>query len=67
MSVIFVIFRYLQRWELEAALDVLTMCNCHLPDGDPLKPEVLDAFISYIDTCEFFLSVDAISNLTFCS
>lgn len=59
MSVIFIIFRYLQRWELEAALDVLTMCNCHLPDGDPLKPEVLD-------NCEFFLVTDVISDLTLC-
>ncbi|KAK6140827.1 hypothetical protein DH2020_025434 [Rehmannia glutinosa] len=33
--------KYLHRWELEAALDVLTMCSCHLPDGDPLKIEVV--------------------------
>ncbi|KAI3468258.1 hypothetical protein Pfo_024921 [Paulownia fortunei] len=33
--------KYLHRWELEAALDVLTMCSCHLPDGDPLKLEVV--------------------------
>ncbi|KAG8375537.1 hypothetical protein BUALT_Bualt10G0110000 [Buddleja alternifolia] len=33
--------KYLQRWELEAALDVLTMCSCHLLDGDPLKIEVV--------------------------
>ncbi|XP_057799458.1 uncharacterized protein LOC131015200 [Salvia miltiorrhiza] len=33
--------KYLHRWELEAALDVLDMCNCHLPDGDPLKSEVI--------------------------
>lgn len=37
---IFFIFRYLHRWELEAALEVLTVCNCHLLDGDPLKTEV---------------------------
>lgn len=39
---IFFIFRYLHRWELEAALEVLTVCNCHLPDGDPLKIEVTE-------------------------
>ncbi|KAK4420008.1 hypothetical protein Salat_2413700 [Sesamum alatum] len=33
--------KYLHRWELEAALDVLTMCTCHLPDGDQLKVEVV--------------------------
>ncbi|XP_051127624.1 uncharacterized protein LOC127249073 isoform X2 [Andrographis paniculata] len=33
--------KYLHRWELEAALDVLTMCSCHLLDGDPLKIEVV--------------------------
>ncbi|KAL3819038.1 hypothetical protein ACJIZ3_004943 [Penstemon smallii] len=33
--------KYLHKWELEAALDVLTMCSCHLPDGDPLKAEVV--------------------------
>ncbi|KAL0330308.1 UNVERIFIED_CONTAM: hypothetical protein Sradi_5017500 [Sesamum radiatum] len=32
--------KYLHRWELEAALDVLTMCTCHLPGGDQLKVEV---------------------------
>ncbi|KAL8063412.1 hypothetical protein ABFX02_01G025300 [Erythranthe guttata] len=33
--------RFLHRWELDAGLDVLTMCSCHLPDGDPLKIEVV--------------------------
>ncbi|XP_042002823.1 uncharacterized protein LOC121752018 isoform X2 [Salvia splendens] len=33
--------KYLDRWELEAALDVLTMCICHLPDGHRLKSEVI--------------------------
>ncbi|KAL8139244.1 hypothetical protein V2J09_005265 [Rumex salicifolius] len=33
--------KYLHRWELDAALDVLTMCSCHLPQGSPLKDEVL--------------------------
>ncbi|KAL0323863.1 UNVERIFIED_CONTAM: hypothetical protein Scaly_2353400, partial [Sesamum calycinum] len=33
--------KYLHRWELEAALDVLTMCTCHLPGGDQLKVEVV--------------------------
>lgn len=33
--------RYLHRWELDAALDVLTMCNCHLPEGEAVKIEVV--------------------------
>ncbi|KAL8521988.1 hypothetical protein ACS0TY_012224 [Phlomoides rotata] len=33
--------KYLHRWELEAALDVLTMCSCHLPESDQLKIEVV--------------------------
>ncbi|KAL3655643.1 hypothetical protein CASFOL_000039 [Castilleja foliolosa] len=33
--------KYLHLWDMEAALDVLTMCSCHLPDGDPLKIEVV--------------------------
>ncbi len=32
--------RYLQRWELDAALDVLTMCSCHLSCTDPIHLEV---------------------------
>ncbi|KAH9761013.1 zinc finger FYVE domain-containing protein [Citrus sinensis] len=32
--------RYVHRWELDAALDVLTMCSCHLPQSDPLRNEV---------------------------
>uniref|UniRef100_A0A7N0VLB1 ZFYVE26-like TPR repeats domain-containing protein n=1 Tax=Kalanchoe fedtschenkoi TaxID=63787 RepID=A0A7N0VLB1_KALFE len=34
--------KYLHRWDLDAALEVLTMCSCHLsPANDPLKNEVL--------------------------
>ncbi|KAA8525316.1 hypothetical protein F0562_007171 [Nyssa sinensis] len=33
--------KYLHRWELDAALDVLTMCSCHLPESDPVKNEVV--------------------------
>ncbi|KNA04878.1 hypothetical protein SOVF_195620 isoform A [Spinacia oleracea] len=33
--------RCLHRWELDAALDVLTMCSCHLPHNEPIKNEVL--------------------------
>lgn len=33
--------KYMHRWELDAALDVLTMCSCHLPQSDPLWNEVL--------------------------
>ncbi|CAH9122192.1 unnamed protein product [Cuscuta epithymum] len=32
--------KYLRGWELDAALDVLTMCSCHLLNTDPLKDEV---------------------------
>ncbi|XP_047251765.1 uncharacterized protein LOC107839091 isoform X3 [Capsicum annuum] len=33
--------KYLRRWELDAALDVLTMCSCHLLKNDPIKDEVV--------------------------
>ncbi|KAJ8763794.1 hypothetical protein K2173_003576 [Erythroxylum novogranatense] len=33
--------KYMHRWELDAALDVLTMCSCHLPKSDPVSNEVL--------------------------
>ncbi|PWA62406.1 hypothetical protein CTI12_AA322820 [Artemisia annua] len=33
--------KYLHRWELDAALDVLTMCHCHLLESDPSKNEVV--------------------------
>ncbi|XP_055820668.1 uncharacterized protein LOC129889408 isoform X2 [Solanum dulcamara] len=33
--------KYLRRWELDAALDVLTMCSCHLLEDDPIKDEVV--------------------------
>ncbi|XP_058075240.1 uncharacterized protein LOC131223756 isoform X2 [Magnolia sinica] len=33
--------KYLHRWELDAATDVLTMCSCHLPQSDPVKNEVV--------------------------
>ncbi|KAG9459296.1 hypothetical protein H6P81_003804 [Aristolochia fimbriata] len=33
--------RHLHRWDLDAAVDVLTMCGCHLLENDPLKDEVL--------------------------
>lgn len=33
--------RYVHSWELDAALDVLTMCSCHLPENDPKRKEVL--------------------------
>ncbi|XP_052210694.1 uncharacterized protein LOC127813651 [Diospyros lotus] len=33
--------RYLNRWDLDAALDVITMCSCHLPESDPVKNEVI--------------------------
>ncbi|XP_050212300.1 uncharacterized protein LOC126662368 isoform X2 [Mercurialis annua] len=33
--------KYMHRWELNAALDALTMCSCHLPESDPVRNEVL--------------------------
>ncbi|KAL5558300.1 hypothetical protein UlMin_034511 [Ulmus minor] len=33
--------KYMHRWELHAALDVLTMCSCHLPQSDPIRNEVM--------------------------
>ncbi|CAJ2643410.1 unnamed protein product [Trifolium pratense] len=33
--------RYVHTWELDAALDVLTMCSCHLPQNDSIREEVL--------------------------
>lgn len=33
--------RYVHTWELDAALDVLTMCSCHLPQNDYTREEVL--------------------------
>ncbi|KAI3728271.1 hypothetical protein L6452_16904 [Arctium lappa] len=35
------VLKYLHRWELDAALDVLTMCHCHLLESDPSKNEVV--------------------------
>ncbi|KAF6172870.1 hypothetical protein GIB67_035424 [Kingdonia uniflora] len=33
--------KYLHRWELDAATDILTMCSCHLIQSDPLRNEVM--------------------------
>ncbi|XP_064990639.1 uncharacterized protein LOC135628052 isoform X1 [Musa acuminata AAA Group] len=33
--------KYLHRWDLDPAIDVLTMCICHLPSYEPLRSEVL--------------------------
>ncbi|KAL5074247.1 hypothetical protein RYX36_013231 [Vicia faba] len=33
--------RYVHTWELNAALDVLTMCSCHLHQNDSTREEVL--------------------------
>ncbi|GKU87148.1 hypothetical protein SLEP1_g1595 [Rubroshorea leprosula] len=33
--------KYMHGWELDAALDVLTMCSCHLPESDPFRNEVV--------------------------
>ncbi|CAL5205097.1 unnamed protein product [Lathyrus oleraceus] len=33
--------RYVHTWELDAALDVLTMCSCHLHQNDSTREEVL--------------------------
>ncbi|KAF2614614.1 hypothetical protein F2Q70_00009016 [Brassica cretica] len=33
--------QYMDTWELDAALNVLTMCSCHLLESDPVSYEVL--------------------------
>ncbi|KAJ7536047.1 hypothetical protein O6H91_12G054900 [Diphasiastrum complanatum] len=33
--------KFLHRWELGAAIDVLTMCSCHLHSDNPLYAEVM--------------------------
>ncbi|MED6195197.1 hypothetical protein PIB30_035809, partial [Stylosanthes scabra] len=33
--------RYVHTWKLDAALDVLTMCSCHLPQNYPIRQEIL--------------------------
>ncbi|KAG0493045.1 hypothetical protein HPP92_006443 [Vanilla planifolia] len=33
--------KYLHKWELNASIDVLTMCSCHLPQNAPIRDEVL--------------------------
>ncbi|KAL0674916.1 hypothetical protein Bca4012_002897 [Brassica carinata] len=33
--------KYMDTWELDAALNVLTMCSCHLLESDPVSYEVL--------------------------
>ena len=40
--------RCLHRWELDAALDVLTMCTCHLPEDNPIKNEVTAAIFPFV-------------------
>ncbi|KAK1299191.1 hypothetical protein QJS10_CPB14g01007 [Acorus calamus] len=34
--------RYLHKWDLDAAKDILTMCGCHLPQSDAIRDEVED-------------------------
>lgn len=44
--------RYVHSWELDAALDVLTMCSCHLPENDSTRKEVkLSTYSSLILYC----------------
>ncbi|KAF8034628.1 hypothetical protein BT93_C0822 [Corymbia citriodora subsp. variegata] len=33
--------KYMHGWGLDAALDILTMCSCHLPHSDPVRNEIL--------------------------
>ena len=33
-------------WELDAALDVLTMCSCHLHQSEPIMNEVVSVSFS---------------------
>lgn len=37
----------MHRWELDAALDVLTMCSCHLAQSDSIRNEVLDSIVIF--------------------
>ncbi|KAK1298842.1 Glucan endo-1,3-beta-glucosidase 12 [Acorus calamus] len=32
--------RYLHKWDLDAAMDIFSMCGCHLPQSDPIRYEV---------------------------
>lgn len=49
--------RCLHRWELDAALDVLTMCSCHLPEDNPIKNEILQRKQA-LQRCRRILSAD---------
>ncbi|KAK1299430.1 hypothetical protein QJS10_CPB14g01014 [Acorus calamus] len=33
--------KYLHKWDLDAAMDIFSMCGCHLPQSDPIRYEVL--------------------------
>ncbi|KAK1298833.1 hypothetical protein QJS10_CPB14g00999 [Acorus calamus] len=33
--------KYLHKWDLDAAMDIVSMCGCHLPQSDPIRYEVL--------------------------
>ncbi|KAK1299186.1 hypothetical protein QJS10_CPB14g01002 [Acorus calamus] len=41
--------KYLHKWDLDAAMDILTMCGCHLPQSDPIRDEILKEFPSLRD------------------
>ncbi|KAK1299465.1 hypothetical protein QJS10_CPB14g00980 [Acorus calamus] len=32
--------KYLHKWDLDAAMDIFSMCGCHLPQSDPIRYEV---------------------------
>lgn len=52
--------RYMHRWELDAALDVLTMCSCHLPQNDPIREEVL---LFDLISCLYSITAKSLSRL----
>ncbi|KAK1299468.1 hypothetical protein QJS10_CPB14g00987 [Acorus calamus] len=33
-------FKYLHKWDLDAAMDIFSMCGCHLPQSDPIRYDV---------------------------
>lgn len=52
--------RYMHRWELDAALDVLTMCRCQIPQNDPIRKEVL---LFYLISCLYSITAKSVSRL----
>ncbi|GAB2223083.1 hypothetical protein Droror1_Dr00017220 [Drosera rotundifolia] len=49
--------KYLHRWDMDHALDVLTMCSCHLHQSDPIKNEVMQRQQA-LQRCRHILQAD---------